>query len=510
MKKTAIILMIITLLSKILGLVRETTLAYFFPTNSAVANAFLVSQVLPVTIISLFAAGIYTSFIPIYNRIVKKEGREQGDIFTSNINNIMVIIILVFIVILEIFAPFVVKIFAPGFTGYTRILTIRFMRLMFISMIVSIMACVFRGYLNANNHFLVQNLQGFIMNFFIILALVISNTYNNDLIVGIGLLLGNIIQYVPFAIMTKRKKFKYHKVLDFFDENVKMIFLLSIPIVFGVAVNQINVMVDKSIASTVAKNGIPILNYASRLIEFVSGIVIANISIIVYPELSKSYIDNDMNKMKEGVVKAMSMICFFVFPATIGLMILSAPVTKLLFFRGAFTLNDVSLTSTCMFFYAIGLIGLATRDIISKTFYAMNDTKTPTVNSTIMVIINIIGNIVLSRIFGIVGLAMATTIASLIGAYTITRRLRRKIGSFKNLKNLFVDIFKMLLSSIIMGILTFACFKISSIKFSGNISLILSIVVAGVTYFGLLFILKVGELVEIIEFYKNRKKSKRI
>lgn len=110
-----------------------------------------------------------------------------------------------------------------------------------------------------------------------------------------------------------------------------MIVLLSIPIILGVSVNQINVMVDKSIASTVSANGIPILNYASRLIEFVTGIVIANISVIVYPELSRNFIANDLNKMKDSIMKSMSMICILVIPATIGLLVLSYPITKMLF-----------------------------------------------------------------------------------------------------------------------------------------------------------------------------------
>lgn len=508
MKKTAILLMIITLLSKVLGLVRETTLAYFFPTNGPVANAFLVSQILPITIVSLFSAGISTSFIPIYNKIVHEKGKEEGDIFTSNINNIVVIIILALIVLLEIFTPSVIKIFAPGFTGYTKELTIKFMRLTLLSMIPSIMSCVFKGYLNANNHFVVQNLQGFIMNFFIILALVISNKYDNNMIVGIGLLLGNALQYLPYIFITKRKKFKYHKILDFSDKNVKMIVLLSIPIILGVSVNQINVMVDKSIASTVSANGIPILNYASRLIEFVTGIVIANISVIVYPELSRNFIANDLNKMKDRIMKSMSMICILVIPATIGLLVLSYPITKMLFFRGAFTMNDVDMTSVCMFFYALGIIGTAIRDILSKSFYAMNDTKTPTINSVIMVAINIIGNIILSRILGLVGLAVATSFANLIGAAMIIIRLHKKIGDFSSTKSSFVNIFKMLISSLIMGVLSYISFKTTNMRFSNTLSLMMSIVVAGISYLSCIIILKVDELNEIIAFYKNRRKNR--
>ncbi|WP_297810629.1 murein biosynthesis integral membrane protein MurJ [uncultured Finegoldia sp.] len=508
MKKTAIILMIITLISKMLGLVRETTLAYFFPTDGAVANAFLVSQILPITIISLFSAGISTSFIPLYNKIVHDNGRKQGDIFTSNINNIVTIIIISLIIVLEIFTPTVVKIFAPGFTGYTRELTIKFMRLTLFSMIPSIIACVFKGYLNANNHFVVQNLQGFIMNFFIILALIISKKYDDNMIVGVGLLLGNALQYVPYYFIAKRKKFKYYKVLDFSDKNIKMIVLLSIPIILGVSVNQINVMVDKSIASTVSTNGIPILNYASRLIEFVTGIVIANISVIIYPELSRNFIENNLVKMKESIMKSMSMICILVIPATIGLLVLCFPITKMLFFRGAFTMKDVTSTATCMFFYSLGIIGTAIRDILSKSFYAMNDTKTPTINSVIMVAMNIIGNLLLSKIFGLIGLAVATSMSSLIGALMITVRLYKKIGDFKTTKNSFRNIFKMLIASLIMGILSYFTFKFSSIKFNNNISLMFSIAAACISYTICIFTMKVDELNDIINFYKNRRKKR--
>ena len=137
----------------------------------------------------------------------------------------------------------------------------------------------------------------------------------------------------------------------------------------------------------------------------------------------------------------------------------------------------------------------------------MNDTKTPTINSVIMVAINIIGNIILSRIFGLVGLAVATSFANLIGAIMIIMRLHKKIGDFSSTKSSFVNIFKMLISSLIMGALAYITFKTTNMRFSNTLSLMMSIIVAGISYLSCILIFKVDELNEIIAFYKNRRKK---
>ena len=137
----------------------------------------------------------------------------------------------------------------------------------------------------------------------------------------------------------------------------------------------------------------------------------------------------------------------------------------------------------------------------------MNDTKTPTINSVIMVAINIIGNIILSKIFGLVGLAVATSFANLIGAIMIIMRLHKKIGDFSSTKSSFVNIFKMLISSLIMGALAYITFKTTNMRFSNTLSLMMSIIVAGISYLSCILVFKVDELNEIIVFYKNRRKK---
>ncbi|MDY6065159.1 MAG: murein biosynthesis integral membrane protein MurJ [Finegoldia sp.] len=508
MKRTAIILMIITIISKVVGFLRESAMAYYFPTTSAVSNAFVQAQKLPVVLISLLAASITTSFIPIYNRVVEKDGKVKGDVFTSNANNISVALTIILLVILEIFAPFVVKLFAPGFTGYTRELTISFMRLSMIAMIPSIMACVYRGYLNANDHFLVQNLQGFILSLVLIISMVISTKYNNDMIVGIGLLVASSLQYLPFIPALKAKGYKYYPVFDIKDENIKMIIILSIPVLLGVAVNQINAVVDQSLVTLFSDKGATILNYSFKLVEFVSGVVITNISILVYPQFSKFVIGNKIDNLKEAVMGSFSMISVLVFPCTVGLMALSHPIIQLLYYRGEFTVHDVDIAAAALFFYAIGIMGIAVKEIISKVFYSMNDTKTPTINSVWMVLVNILGDILLGKMYGIAGLAMATSISSLFGSITMIMRFRKKLGSFKSVESYIKDIIKMFIASIVMGLVAYFLYTFMASSLNSNLALMVSIAVSGLSYLGLLAVLKVNELNLFLDLFKKKIRKK--
>lgn len=508
MKRTAIILMIITIISKVVGFLRESAMAYYFPTTSAVSNAYVQAQKLPVVLISLLAASITTSFIPIYNRVVEEDGKVKGDIFTSNANNISVVLSLGLLFILEVFAPQVVKLFAPGFTGYTRELTISFMRLSMISMIPSIMACVYRGYLNANDHFLVQNLQGFILSSVLIFSMVLSSKYDNDMIVGFGLLLGTSLQYLPFIPALKAKSYKYYPIFDLKDENIKMILVLSIPVLLGVAVNQINAVVDQSLVTLFSDKGATILNYSFKLVEFVSGVVITNISILVYPQFSKFVISNKIDSLKESVMGSFSMISILVFPCTVGLMALSRPIIQLLYYRGEFTIHDVDIASASLFFYAIGIMGIAVKEIISKAFYSMNDTKTPTLNSVWMVIVNIVGDIVLGKLYGIAGLAMATSISSIFGSVTLIMRFRKKLGSFNEVKSYIIDIIKMLFASFLMGLVAYFLYKFISASISSNIALMLSIGISGITYLILLLAFRVNELNLFLDYFRGKVRKK--
>jgi len=181
---------------------------------------------------------------------------------------------------------------------------------------------------------------------------------------------------------------------------------IALPVIIGVSVNQINVLVDRTIASRVAEGGITALNYASRLNGFVQGIFVLSITTALYPMISKMVAESNMEGLKKSVSEAISGINLLVIPATVGSMIFAEPVVMLLFGRGKFDVEAIAMTSAALFFYSLGMLGFGLREVLSRAFYSLQDTKTPAINATIAVVMNIIPNIILSKYMGIGGLAL--------------------------------------------------------------------------------------------------------
>lgn len=184
-------------------------------------------------------------------------------------------------------------------------------------------------------------------------------------------------------------------------------------------------------------------------------------------------------------------------------MIFSNQVIKLLFGRGAFDIQAINLTSTALFFYSIGMNGIGLRQVLSKTFYSLQDTKTPMVNSTIGIAVNIILNIILSRFMGIGGLALATSISAIFISAMMIITLRKKIGPF-GMKRTFISLFKILFASLVMGILAKFSFNYLIHMLRDDISLAIAFVIGAISYFGIIYFMKIDDVDIIIASIKKK------
>lgn len=158
--------------------------------------------------------------------------------------------------------------------------------------------------------------------------------------------------------------------------------MISLPVIVGQSVNQINVLVDRTLASNIAIGGISAFNYANRLNNFVQGLFVVSITTAPYPMIFKMGAEDKMKGLKSSISEAIAVIDLLVIPATIVAMLFSKEVVTLLFGRGAFTPEAVTMTANALFFYSIGMIDFGLRDILSRGFYALQDTKTPMIKAT--------------------------------------------------------------------------------------------------------------------------------
>ena len=415
-----------------------------------------------------------------YSRISKAEGQLAANKYTNNLSNALLLLASIIVVFVLLFTQPIVKLFASGFSGETLDLAINFTRISIFGVYFTALISIFSGYLQVHDNYMIPALVGIPMNLIIIASLFIS-TKTNIYMLAIGSVLATASQLLLLVPFVRKTSYKYQPIFSLKDEHIKNMVIIALPVIIGQSVNQINVLVDRTLASGIAVGGISALNYASRLNGFVQSLFVASITTVMYPMISKMAAAKNMKGLKSYVSEAISTINLLVIPATIGAMIFSKEIVALLFGRGAFTPEAVAMTGNALFYYSIGMIAFGLRDILSRAFYALQDTKTPMINATIAVVINIVLNIVLSRFLGIGGLALATSISGIVSAFLMFITLRKKIGPF-GLKEISISFIKISIASVLMGLIAYTSFSFLGSLVSQNLALILAIGVGALVY----------------------------
>lgn len=491
--KTSYILMIITILSKVFGLLREKALAYFFGVGM-VADIFLIAFQLPMTFTNVISGAVANGYIPMYDKIKEREDKKNADAFTANLSNIILIVFTIVTILSIIFARPLVKLMAEGFSGEKLELAIFVSRVAMLSIAVTAVSSIYKAYLQIYEKFIISVLHSIIMNIIIIISMGLAYKMGINYL-AIGILVAFVFQYAIFILPIKRLGYKHSLKIDFNDD-MKMMFVSILPILISTSAIEINFMISRSIASGAYTGGISILNYAYKLQSFVTGIVVTSIITATYPKLANFGSKKDYSNLKSALSEGLSNMLLLVVPAAFGLYIFSFPIVNLLFVGGEFSVDDAKITATVLSFFAFGVIGIGVREIISRVFYSLGDNKTPVINSVVIVGINIILAFLLSKIMGIRGIALATSISFIVGAITLYFSSIKLIGNVFD-KKLLTNIIKITVSSALMALVSKIVYDILTNSFGINLSLLISIIVAGIIYLLLLIIFRVDEIKEI-------------
>lgn len=495
--------MIITILLKVLGFGREILLTYYYGA-SAVSDVYLIAQTIPTTIFALVGTGLATTFIPIYSKVQKEKGEEEAKRFSSKVMNAVVLLSAAIIVLVLLFTPQVVKMFASGFKGETLDLAVTFTRVSIFGIAFSGFIYILNAYLQLKDNFVIPALISLPMNLVIILSFYLANAFG-DMILAYGLFFSVLVQLLFIIPSVIKNRFQYRLVLDLKDVYLKEMLILALPIILGTSVNQLNVLVDKNIASNVSVGGISALNYANRLNVFIQGLFVSPIITVLYPNIAKKVIDDDITGLKKMMNQSVVYISLLVIPATVGAMVLAKPIIELLFMRGEFNEAAAVMTAEALFYYALGMTAFALRDVFSRVFYSYKDTRTPTANAMIGVMINIVLNLILSRFMGISGLALATSISAVITTVLLVISLRKKVHQF-GFRETLQKLMKILIASIAMGFCAYFIFHGLLHRLGSNRALMVSIGAGGLLYLLMILLLKIEEVSQTLALFKARMK----
>lgn len=496
MEKTVFVVMVLTLFSKLLGFCREIALSYYYGTSS-ISDAYLISATIPEVFFNAIGVGILTSYIPLYNKIAENEGIPEADNFTNQVITMNMVICSVLFFSGSIFTRGIVKLFASGFEGGLLNLTIHFTRIAFFGVFFTGLTGIYKGYLQIKNNFWAPALIGIPWNFFIITSIILSSKGNLK-ILPLGIVAASAAQFLCLVPSVRIKKYRYRFSLDKHG-HLKELFLLAVPLIIGVSIEKVNLLVDRTLASKIASGGITTLVYADKVNSLVMGIFVLPLITVMYPQLTRLFASNDIHGMKKRISDTITSINLLTVPAVTGILIFAEPFIETIYGRGAFDSDSISATSSALFFYSVGIIGFGLREVLARVFYSMQDTKTPMLNATIAIILNIILNFLLSSFMGIDGLALATSISWIFGAFLLLISLKKRMSIFR-FREASKPFFKILMASLMMGGGSKLFFNALITKeVNQNISLIASIFIGGLLYFTIIFFMKIQCVDNLVE-----------
>lgn len=524
-----------TFLSRVFGFIRDMAVAWFFGAGIS-SDAFFVAFRIPNLLRRLFAEGsLSISFIPVFTEYIETQGKEEAFRLGRCALTVLSLILIAISLLGIIFSPIIVRIIAPGFadTPEKLSLTVLLTRIMFPYVFFICIASLFMGILNALGHFAAPALAPVFLNLAMIFSVFCISPYMAEPVTGLalGVLIGGILQLllqIPFMI---KKGFRFREPVPHSVKRVsnpihtmssrisdmlghpglKRIGILMGPAVLGATVYQINIVIGTLLASLLPEGSVSYLYYADRLVEFPLGIFAIAAATAVLPSLSKQAAAKDFEALGDTFAYSMNLVFFITIPAMAGLIVLREPIVALLFGRGAFDKESIRMTADALLYYSVGLWAFSAVRILVSTFYALQDTKTPMRTAVISIIANVLLSILLMGPLRHGGLALATSLASMLNLGLLVRGLKPKIGGLE-WKNILEPACKSIVCSVMMAIgvrLTASLIipegnKSLTLLFSG---LVISIAAGFILYGVFSYIMKSRELEEIVSFARGEKKS---
>jgi putative peptidoglycan lipid II flippase len=424
----------LTLVSRITGFLRDMLLANLLGA-SALADAFVVAFKLPNLFRSLFAEGAFTSaFVPLFSQKMVADGKKKSIFFAAQAISILVVIVGLFVVLFEIFMPYVVDVLAPGFykdAGKTEVAVelcrITFPFLLFIS-IVSFQG----GILNSFEKFAAPAAAPIILNLTMIFSAFVLVPFMPTAAHGIavGITLAGVFEMLWLHVFLRKIDVRIHPYIHIAkimkNPEIRTLFKRIAPGVVGAGIYQINMAVDTILVTMVGTGAVSWLYYANRLQQLPLGVVGAAISVALLPILSKYLKAGDLQNARDTQDKAVEYGLLLSFPAAVLLIVLAEPIVKLLFQHGEFYASDAKMTSMAVIAYSVGLPFYVMTKALMPNFFARGDTVTPVKYSAVVFVTNLTFNLILMRIYGHAGIAMATTIAAFVSLLQYVIGLKRR------------------------------------------------------------------------------------
>jgi putative peptidoglycan lipid II flippase len=438
--RAAGMVMLATVFGQIVGLARTIIVARTFGA-SAELDAFSFANRVSETLFLLIAGGaLGSTFIPAFTGLLAKNDRDAAWKLASSLTNAVTFTLCLLAALTAVFAPQVVRYaLAPGLVDKPQLfsLTVSLLRIQLISAVLFGIGGLVVGILNAHQVFLIPALTAAVYQLGIIFgALVLAPSMG---IYGLawGVVIGSLFYLLIQLPALFKQKGKFVFTLGLHDANTRQVIFLMGPRLLGVAVVQLNFWVNSNLASRMDPGSAASLTYGFSLMMTALSVIAQSIAIAAMPTFSAQHALGKVDEMRTSLAAALRGILLMTLPASIGLMILRVPLVSILYQRGKFGEHDVQLVAWALLWYAAGLLGHNTLEVLTRAFYAQQDTKTPVVVGVIAMGLNVVFSILFSRYFAMIGwmplggLALANSFATALEATTLFILMRRRLNGIE-------------------------------------------------------------------------------
>jgi putative peptidoglycan lipid II flippase len=427
MAGAAAIVMTAYLSSRLSGVLREVAISYRFGTGREL-DAYLAANRVPDLVFQIVAgAAVASAFIPVYSSYLNQRDRAGAATMIDTLFTLSVVGLLPIIAIVMLLAPTIMPLLVPSFPPEYQQLAAGLSRIVLLAPLFFTIGCFCTSVLNAHQRFLLAALAPTCYNLGIILGALLFSRWLGIYGLATGALTGSVLFLLVQLPGLRLVGIDYRPRLVLSHAGVRQVARLMGPRALGLAVTQVNFVVTLYLASGIA-GGVAALNYAWIVTMLPLGIFAMAISTAVFPSLAAQGAADNHQELRRMVQDALRFILFLTIPAIVGLIALSPAIVRLIFQRGAFNALSTAMTADALRFYALGLLGMASVEIVTRAFYALHDTATPVKVAALGMAVNLGLGIALVRVMGIDGLALATAIASTVEATVLCVIGQRRIA----------------------------------------------------------------------------------
>ena len=522
--KFASIISLVTVVSRVLGYVRDQRISFLLGTTLT-ADAFVLAYRIPNLVRRLIGEGtVAASFIPVFTTYMRDTSSEELWGFANRLFWTLALVLAVVTVLGVIFSPAVIQTFSSSQgrePSWAEAVTLN--RIIFPYIFFAGLAALGMGILNSFHNFALPASTTVLLNLSIIVfstAMVWRYFQSPAISLAVGVLVGGALQFLILVPQLVRRGMRFDFGISFGHPGIRSVARLLFPRFFGMGVAQLNIFVDTFFAGAarMPRGSLAALYVSDRVMELVLGGYAIAVATAILPMMSHYAAANDYEGLKRTLTFAVRIVAYITIPAAVGLMILREPIIRMLFQHGKFVAESTRLTARPLLYFAAGIPALACVKLIVPAFYSARDTKTPVIVAIISFFLNIVLNVIflhfLFRRFQNGGPALATVLATLFDFFALFFIFRMRYGALGTLE-IFRSIGKITLCSALMGVgcMTgnhYANFTLQSAFFTQLLVFFALVGGATLLYIGLTWLFRCPEIEEVYGIATRRETAEEL